>query len=70
MPARAPDFPQAFVRLVPTRLEVLEEVPLQSPRELVILDADTPGLVQRVHHLAVHVELELADRRIADADRS
>src|SRR5215467_548391 len=40
---------------------------LEQPGELIARDAHPARLVERVHHLAVHVELELADGGIADA---
>src|SRR5215468_11749858 len=45
----------------------LEEMLLERPGVLVAFDADPARLVKRVHHLAVHVELELMDSGVADA---
>ena len=68
--ARPAHLPDPFVRLVPGAFEELEQVPLQRPRVVVGVEAVHARLVQRVHHLAVHVELELLVRRVADPHRA
>ncbi len=67
MLAAAARFPDAFVRLLPDRLEMLEHLALHVPGGLVRLQAADARQMQRVHHFAVDVELELADRVVADA---
>ena len=69
MPPGAADLPDALVRLAPVRLEELEQRLLQVPGRLVALQADVPAQVQGVHDLAVDVELELVDGRVADPHR-
>jgi hypothetical protein len=69
VPPGAADLPDALVRLAPVRLEELEQRLLQVPGRLVALQADVPAHVQRIHDLAVDVELELVDGRVADPDR-
>ena len=69
MPARPAHLPDPFVGLVPRRLEVLEQVPLERPGVVVRVEAVHARLVEHVHHLAVHVELELLVRRVADPHR-
>ncbi len=56
-------------RLRPRALEVPQQVQLQRPRVLLLGDAVDAGLVERVHHLAVYVDLQLLARRVADSDR-
>ena len=62
-------FPDPFVRLDPDALEMGENRLLQGPPGLARRDAVAPGLMQGVHHLAEHVELQLAMGGIADAHR-
>ena len=50
-------------------LEVVEHRALQRPRVRVLGEPHVTGLVQRVEHLAVHVELELAVGGVADPHR-
>jgi hypothetical protein len=69
VPAGSSDLPDAFVWLVPGRLQEVEQAPLELPRRGAGLDADPPSLVHGVHDLAVHIELELAAGRVANANR-
>ena len=65
----AAHFPDALVGLLPDSLEMSTAAPLEMPRRPRSRDAATPRLMQRVHHLAEDVELELAVRGVADAHR-
>ena len=55
--------------LLPRLLEIPEQGLLQRPCGLLDGKPVDARLVQRVHHLAVHVELELLARGVADAHR-
>ena len=67
---RAPaHLPDAFVRLRPDALEVREERVLQRPAGFARGEAVAARLMERIHHLAEHVELQLAVGGIADAHR-
>ncbi len=82
MPPRPANFPDALVGLRPARLEEVHQLALQRPGDVVDriarapdpacceLAADLARHVQGVHHLAVDVELELVDGRVADPYRS
>ena len=48
------------------RLEMLEERALHRPAVVARAEAAAAGLMQRVHHLAEDVELQLAVRGVAD----
>ena len=66
---RAAHLPHAGVRLAPDLLEMAQQGALQSPVDRAAAQAAATRLVQRIHHLAIHVELHLRMRRIADAHR-
>ena len=61
--------PDAFVRLLPFRFEEPEQSHLYPPCRRFRFQAGVARDVQRIHHFAVDVELELARRRVADAHR-
>jgi hypothetical protein len=65
---RAADLPDPGVLRAPARLEPVEELPDERPRVVVGLPAVQASAVERVHHLAVHVELELLRGGVADPD--
>ena len=65
---RASHFPDPFVRLVPARLDMLDDLALERPGRRLWLDTGSAGEVHAVDELAVDVELELMDRGVADAD--
>ena len=67
MAARTTHLPQPLVGVRPGPLERVEQMDLQAPGPFVRREAGLPGLVQRVHDLAIHVELQLADGGIARA---
>ena len=67
--ARPAHLPDPLVGLLPGALEEVHDRPLQRPGVVVGRQAVGACLVQRVHHLAVHVELELLVRGVADANR-
>jgi len=69
VPAPAAQLPNSLVRLGPDALEIREERLLQGPAGFARGDPVASRLVQRVHHLAEHVELQLTMRGIADAHR-
>src|SRR5437588_2808400 len=68
VPSWPSDLPDALVRLPPAGLEITEQLPLQRPGLLFLAEAVDPGLVERVEHLAVHIELKLPARGVADPD--
>ena len=49
------DLPDAFVRLVPSRRQVLEQRSLKSPIRFTRVELATARLVERVHHLAENI---------------
>src|SRR4029453_9919805 len=67
VPAPAAHLPDAFVRLLPDLGEVLEERSLQRPAGVAAREARATRLMEGVGHFAVHVELELRRREVADA---
>src|SRR6185312_17520830 len=60
VPGLAAHFPDAAVGLLPDRLEMGEQRALQIPAGVACGEAARAPLVQRVHHFADDVELELA----------
>ena len=68
--ARAAHLPDPLVRLGPDPLEMLDQVRLQRPARLVVRKADAPRKMERVHHLAEYVELELLRGGVTDAHRT
>src|SRR5207245_3476485 len=66
VPTRAADLPDALIRLHPPVLEVLEQLLLQRPGLIALAEPVDASLVQRVEHLAVDVELQLAARGVSD----
>lgn len=65
----AAHFPDAFVGSIPDRVEVLQHRALDRPCGFVGLQAADAREVQRVHHFAIDVDLQLVDRAVADAHR-
>src|SRR5689334_8148032 len=68
MPTRTAHLPNSFVPLRPCPFDILGERALQPPGIVVGFDAGAPGEMERVHDLAVNVELELVGCRVADSD--
>src|SRR4051812_8099923 len=66
---RAAYFPDTMVRLIPDLLQTPGERFLERPGFGDLLDMTDPRLMERVHYLAIHVELDLLVRRIPDPDR-
>ena len=66
---RGAHLPDAVIRLAPDRLQMIEQRDLHVPAGFACRQSAAAALMQRVHHLAEHVELQLAVRRIADAHR-
>jgi hypothetical protein len=56
---RSPDLPDALIGSRPHSLEVVHQRDLEIPLRAALLHAVVTCLVQRVHHLAVHIELKL-----------
>src|SRR6478752_1123123 len=69
VPAFAAHLPEALVRLTPAGLQEAEQTELQIPGVRLVVESGGAGHPERVDDLAVHVELELAQRRVARADR-
>jgi len=67
--ARPAHLPDALVGKAPGGLEEVHERELELPRFLLGVEPLAPRDVQRVEHLAVHVELELVDGGVPDAHR-
>ncbi len=65
----AAHLPDALVTLRPTIGDDAHQRLLQRPGAAAGAETRCPRLVERVHHLAVHVELELVDGLVADPDR-
>src|SRR5262249_7893082 len=65
--APAAGFPDAFIRLAPDALEVGQKRLLLGPARFARSEPFASGLMERVHHLAEGIELELAVSGIADA---
>ena len=70
MAARPANFPDAFIRLLPVRLQELEQGDLYSPGCRLRFQAGGSRQMQRVHDFAVDIELELLRCRVAHAHRS
>ena len=67
--AAAARFPYAIVRLGPDALEVGQKRLLQLPAGFARGKPLASRLVERIHHFAEGIELELAVRSVADAHR-
>ena len=67
--ARTADLPDSFVGIVPVDGKVVEHGTLQLPGAFTRRQPRSACQVQRVHHLAIHVELELHRRGVAGAHR-
>src|SRR5437773_3920810 len=65
----ASHFPDPFVRLVPARLDVLDDSALERPGRGLRLDSGAAREMHAIDELAVDVELELTCGRIADPHR-
>src|SRR5215211_3156422 len=66
---RAAYLPDPVVRLPPLRLEVIEEFLLDRPCPRLGLETEFLGVVERVHDLAVDIQLLLVARGVSDANR-
>src|SRR5690242_6083667 len=69
MTALAAHLPDAVIGFAPDGLEMIEQCTLKFPGGGEILQASSTRLMQRVHHLAVDIELKLVRSGIADAHR-
>src|SRR5713101_7064943 len=67
---RAANLPDALVRLLPDRLQIFEQLLLQRPGKAAAFEPVAVTGVERVHQLAINVELQLFVRGIADPHRS
>jgi hypothetical protein len=63
--ARPAYFPDTFIRLLPVRLQELEQRHLYFPCCRLRVQASGSRQVQRIHDFAVHIELELFRRGVA-----
>src|SRR5690606_29546074 len=63
----AAHFPDALVRLIPDAFEMIDECPRHLPGFGARVETSLPRVIQRVHQLTEHIQLELAMCRIADA---
>lgn len=70
MPARAANFPNALVGLVPMVRDEVDEVTLDVPGVFRRGEAEVAFEVGGVDDLAVNIELKLAGGGVADADRA
>ena len=70
MAARPANFPDAFIRLLPVRLQEVEQSDLYSPGCRLRFQASGSRQVQRVHDFAVDIELELLRCRVAHSHRN
>jgi hypothetical protein len=61
--------PDALIRLSPHPLEMREQGELQRPPGLGLGQAALTRLMQRIEQLAIHVDLQLMVRAVADPDR-
>src|SRR3546814_15267367 len=66
----AAHLPQALVRLVPVALQEVHEDLLYSPSVVGWLDAVPAGGMEGIHDIAVDIDLELCEGRVAGADRA
>ena len=62
------DLPDPLVGLGPRVFEIAEQRLLQIPCVLLLRKAVHPCLIERIHDLAVDVDLQLLARGIADAN--
>src|SRR5262249_58510352 len=65
----ASHFPDAFVRLFPDLLKMLDQLLLQRPPRPDGSKAERSSLAQGVNQLAVDVELKLSGSRVSNAHR-
>src|SRR5207244_10944405 len=70
VPPAAAHLPNAFVGLRPRGFKVFQKGDLHPPTAVALTETAAASLMQRIHYLAVDVELELVVRAIADAHRS
>ena len=69
MAARSAHLPDTFIGLIPGRLQVVHELLLERPCIVLFRHAMLARYMHGVHHLAIHVELELFVSGVADAHR-
>ena len=67
--ARAPDFPDAIIRLLPDLLQVPQRLALHVPARARIREAAAARQMQCIHHFAPDIQLQLSGGGIADAHR-
>src|SRR5687768_11881688 len=70
VPARATDFPDSLVWLVPMLFDEIDEMPLQVPGIRARSNADAAREMHRVHDFTIHIELKLTRGGVADAHRT
>ena len=69
MLATSANLPDSVVGFLPVVLDEFSELKLQTPRFFTGVDALVAPVFLGIHHLAVHVELELVGRRVANSNR-
>ena len=69
MPRPAAHLPETLIGLSPDLGEVLEHRALERPLLNARVEPTAARLVQRIHHLAEDIELQLPVRGIADTNR-
>ena len=69
MAATASHFPNSIVRLIPDLFQMLDQRLLLRPGRLNGSKSTFACLLDGVHELAVHIELELNGSGVADAHR-
>ena len=69
MPGLPTSLPDAVIRLIPYLLEMLDHRACERPGFVIEFQLGQAPLVKRIDQFAVHVELQLGMRGIADPDR-
>src|ERR1700720_1653326 len=69
MMSSAPYLPDAFIGSAPDGFEMREQRALKLPRGREVLETAEPRMMERVHHFAVNIELQLVGGSVADAHR-
>src|SRR5437588_11155313 len=64
--ARAADLPDAFVGLLPCGFQEIQKRSFNLPAGLLELHSHVPGLIEKISHLTVDVQLELMVGGVAD----
>ena len=65
---RTARFPDALIRPLPDLFKLTDQGPLQLPAGLALTEAAATPLMQRVHDLAIDVQLKLLRGGVSDPD--